>query len=134
MARKSMNGRVAALERQIAEIRVRAVEAGEFRLVDKAGRTRAVLGMTRSGPCLAMMHEDGTVAMEVALAQGGPSVRLTDEDGRTRVFIGATRDAARIGLADGKGAQRVYCGVSRRGKPALTVYDSRQIKVWEAPV
>jgi len=74
MAKRNIDARIAALQRQIAEIRVKAVEAGEFRLVDKAGRVRAALEMTRSGPRLAMMHEDGTVALEVTLAAQGPSV------------------------------------------------------------
>lgn len=133
MAKKNLNGRVAALERQIAEIRVRAVEAGEFRLVDKAGRVRAVLELTRAGPRLAMMHEDGTVALEATLAGDGPGVRLADEDGRTRVFIGATRDEARIGLADGNEKPRMFLGVSRSGKPKISIYNAKQGKMWEAP-
>lgn len=133
MARRSIDARVAALERQIAEVRVKAAEAGEFRLVDKAGRLRAALEMTRFGPRLAMMHTDGTVALEVMLGAQGPSVRMADEDGCTRVFVGATRDAARIGLADGSGAQRIFIGVGQEGKPSVTIYDAKQRTLWQAP-
>lgn len=133
MAKKSVEARLAALQRQVAELRVKAAEAGEFRLVDKAGSVRAVLEMARTGPRLAMMHEDGTVALEVMLSSDGPGVRLSDEDGRTRVFVGATRDAARIGLADRSGAQRAFIGVSQSGKPAITTYDAKQRTRWTAP-
>ena len=134
MARKkNIDARLTALQRQIAEIRVRAVEAAEFRLVDKAGRVRAMLEMTRSGPRLAMIHEDGPVSLELTLAADGPGLRLADEDGQTRLFIGATRDAARIGLADGTGKQRAYIGVSRGGKAKITFYDAKQRAVWATP-
>jgi hypothetical protein len=133
MAKRKLSSRIDALERQVAEIRVKAVEASEFRLVDKSGRLRAVLEMTRTGPRLALLDEDGTVALETSLSNDGPSIRLADQHGNTRVFLGATRDASRIGLADSDGAQRVFLGVSAGGKPAVTVYDSEQRKVWEAP-
>jgi hypothetical protein len=135
--RKDVEGRIATLERQLAEIRVRAVEAGEFRLVDKAGRPRAVLEVTRRGPRLALLHEDGTIGVEVTLAPDGPGVRLADEEGLTRLFLGATRDAARVGLSDGEGNQRLFLGVSggsggAGGKPSMTMYDRKQREVWEA--
>ena len=131
--RSSVNARNAALQRQLAQVRARAAEAAEFRLVDKAGRVRATLAMTRSGPRLAMMHDDGAVGLELTLAPDGPSLRLADEDGQTRLFLGATRDAARIGLADGTGKQRLYIGVGQRGKPTVSVYDARQRTVWTSP-
>ena len=133
MAKKNVDARIAELQRQIAEIRVKSVEAGEFRLVDKAGRVRAVLELTRSGPRLAMMHEDGTVGLEVSLGAGNPAVRLADETGQTRVFLGAARDAASIALADGKGAQRTFMGVSRSGKTTIKLYDAKQRVAWTAP-
>lgn len=132
MAKKNIANRIAALERQIADIRVRAIEASEFRLVDKSGRLRGVLEMSRSGPRLALMHEDGTISLEVALANDGPSIRLADESSDTRVFVGATRDEARIGLADGEKKPRIFLNVKNSGKPTIAVYDSKQKRVWEA--
>ncbi len=130
MAKKSVDARIAELQREIAEIRIRNIEAGEFRLVDKSGRVRAVLEMTRSGPRLAMMDEEGTIGLEITLAAGGPGIRLADEDGKTRAFIGAARDAASIALADGKGAQRVFVGVGRSGTPSIKTYDAKQRVAW----
>lgn len=130
--RKSTADRLAALERQAADIRVRAVEAGEFRLVDKTGRVRAVLEMVRNGPSLSMMHEDGTVSLEVELSKEGPVVRLSDETGRTRVFVGATRGAARLGMADGQGHQRLFIGADSAGNPAVTLYNRDQKQIWTA--
>lgn len=132
MAKKNLSNRIASLERQMADIRVRAVEASEFRLVDKSGRVRGVLEMGRTGPRLAMMHEDGTVSLEIALANDGPSVRLADETGLTRVFVGATRNEARIGLSDAEKKPRIFLNVKSSGKPAIAVYDGKQKKVWEA--
>lgn len=132
MAKKNLSNRIASLERQMADIRVRAVEASEFRLVDKSGRVRGVLEMSRSGPRLALMHEDGTVSLEVALADDGPSIRLADESSRTRVFVGATRNEARIGLADAEKKPRIFLNVKSSGKSAIAVYDGKQKKVWEA--
>jgi hypothetical protein len=130
---KSMKPRPAATKRLSADVRVRVVEAGEFRLVDRAGRTRAALEMTRNGPRLAMMHECGTVALELTLASDGPSVRLSDGEDATRVFLGATRGAARMGMADGKGSQRLFFGVSAEGTPTITLYDREQGQVWTTP-
>jgi hypothetical protein len=132
MAKKDLSTRLAAVERQLADIRVRAVESSEFRLVDKTGKLRAVLDMSRLGPRLMMMHADGTLALEVSLPPDGPAIRLSDQAGETRVFLGATRDAARVALADDKGNQRMFLGVSAAGKPSLTVYDAKQKAVWSA--
>ena len=133
MAKKNLTARIATLERQLAEVRVRAVDASEFRLVDKSGRVRAVFEMTRSGPRLAMMDEDGSVSLEATLTRDGPGIRLADAEGQTRLFVGATRDEARIGLSDGQEKPRMFLGVSRSGKPKFTIYDAHQKKVWEAP-
>lgn len=128
--RRKISERAAARERQTADVRAKAVETGELRLVDRAGRVRAVLEVTRAGPSLAMMHEDGTVALELVLAGDGPGVRLTDEKGKTRVFVGATRGAARMGMTDGNGSQRLFLGVNGSGTPTLTLYDREQQRVW----
>jgi hypothetical protein len=133
MARKGVESRLTALERQVAEIKVRAVEAAEFRLVDKTGNLRAVLEMTRSGPRLRMLHEDGEVALEVSLPPDGPAIRMADEEGHTRLFLGAMRDAARIGMADAKGHQRAFIGLTAGGRPTITLYDPKQKAVWSAP-
>jgi hypothetical protein len=115
-----------------ADVRVRAIETEELRLMDRAGRVRAVLAMSHTGPSLAMMHEDGTVALEIVLAGDGPGVRLSDGKGETRVFIGATRGAARIGMADGDGSQRLFLGVSSGGTPTAAMYDTDQRRLWTA--
>ncbi len=128
--RKNITRPLTLPERQAADIRVRAVEAGEFRLVDGAGRMRALLEMTRAGPRLAMMHEDGTVAIEVMLARDGPGVRLTDRAGKTRLFAGAMRGTPRIGIADAEGSQRLFVGLSHGGEPSVTLYDTSQRQVW----
>jgi hypothetical protein len=126
MARRKQAGRAAPRTPE----RSRTVDAGAFRLVDRAGRVRAVLEMGRAGPCLSMMHDDGTVALELVLSAAGPRLRLTDERGVTRVFVGATRGAARMGMADAAGQQRLFLGLSNGGRPALTLYDGAQRQAW----
>lgn len=113
-------------------VRVDAVETGVIRLTDKAGRVRAVLEMGPAGPRLAMMHEDGTVAFELALANDGPSARFADVKGGTRVFVGANRGSARFGMADGAGSQRLYIGVGGGGRPVVSFYDQQQKQTWTA--
>lgn len=115
-----------------AEVRVKTIEAGELRLTDSAGRVRAMLEIGPVGPRLVMMHEDGTVALELVLANDGPSARLADESGNTRVFIGANRGSARFGMADGAGSQRVFIGVGSRGTPTVSLYDQHQRQEWTA--
>lgn len=126
---RSITERLATLERQAAKPAARAVEAEEFRLVDRAGRLRALLELTRIGPRLAMMREDGTIALELMLTGDGAGARFADDTGKTRVFIGASRGTARLGMADGDGAPRVFLGLDRNGKPTLSFYDRRQRKV-----
>jgi hypothetical protein len=116
--------------RPAAVLTARAIEAEEFRLVDRAGRVRARVEITRAGPRLAMMHGDGTVALELVLTPDGPALRLMDTVGDTRMFVGALRGAARIGMADGDGAQRLFLGLGGRGTPALTLYDDAQRQSW----
>jgi hypothetical protein len=130
--RKSITERLELLERQAAEVRVRTIEAGEFRLVDQAGRMRALMQVTRIGPRLVMMHEDGTVAVEIKLGHDGPAVRLADDKGSTRVFVGAMRGMARIGMADAEGLQRLLVGLSHTGEPSVTLYDDSHQRVWRA--
>lgn len=132
-ARKKTTKRSAARGRASADIRVRAVEAKEFRLVDSAGRTRAALEMTGPGPRLVMMHEDGTVALEVMLARQGPSVRLADGAGETRVFIGAMLGTARIGMADANASPRLFVGLGHNGEPSVALYDGSQRRLWATP-
>lgn len=133
MAKRSLQQRLAAVERELAEVRVRAVEAQEFRLVDRAGRVRAVLEITRSGsPRLAMFNDEGAACVEITLTKDGPGVRLGDSEGDTRIFIGATKDAARIGLADADGNNRAFLGVMPKGGPTLALYDAKQKVVWAA--
>ncbi len=127
---RTPKGQRAPRSRKPAKPPHRAIEATQFRLVDRNGRLRAVLEMSRSGPHLAMLHEDGTPALELALSRDGPCVRLTDGDGATRVFVGATRGSARIGMADDEGTQRVFLGVGAKGTPGLTLYDGHQRRVW----
>jgi hypothetical protein len=81
----------------------RVVEAGEFRLVDKDGRIRAVLGMdNRSISCL----------------------RLMDTEGHTRVSlsINAFHETAGMYLYDTKDNQMVSLHTYQRGTSSLTFY------------
>jgi hypothetical protein len=127
---KSIEQRLATLERRAAPSRASTLETSELRLVDKSGRLRALLDITRAGPRLAMMREDGTTVLELMVTGDGAGVRMTDAAGNTRVFVGATRGTARLGMSDGDGANRLFLGLSGGGDPALTLYDGSQREVW----
>lgn len=113
-----------------AAIKVPAIEIEELRLTDAAGNVRAVLEMVRSCPSLTMMHEDGSVALELILSKDGPSIRLADDRGETRIFLGAIRGSSRLGMADADGSQRLFMGVNSAGKPSMHLYDANQHEIW----
>jgi hypothetical protein len=127
---KKGTGRHPSSPQRAAVVTARTVEAEEFRLVDRSGRVRARVELTRAGPRFAMMHEDETIALELVLTPDGPALRLMDVGGNTRLFVGALRGAARIGMADGDGAQRLFLGLGGKGTPALTLYDDSQRQSW----
>ncbi len=130
MAKRKTTNTKTSTSRRSAAIRVPVIETEELRLVDSGGCVRAVLEMNRRGPCVMMMHEDGTVALEVILSKEGPSIRLADERGETRIFIGAMRGSSRVGMADADGSQRLFLGVNSAGKPAMHLYDADQHEIW----
>jgi hypothetical protein len=104
--------------------------ATEFRLVDARGRVRAVLSSGRAGPSLAMLHEDGELALEVTVGTTGPTIKLVDDRGSTRLFLGSTRGGARMGMTDLTGTQRLFIGVNPAGTPDVALYDEHQQRVW----
>jgi hypothetical protein len=104
--------------------------ATEFRLVDARGRVRAVLSSGRAGPSLAMLHEDGELALEVTVGATGPTIKLVDDRGSTRLFLGSTRGGARMGMTDISGTQRLFIGVNPAGTPDVALYDEHQQRVW----
>lgn len=129
-ARKKRPGHGTKRARPAATAPARVVEASEFRLVDRAGRVRALLSMSRAGPRLEMMQEDGTIVLEVALTGDGAGAKFADGAGEPRVFIGTARGAARLGMADKEGSPRLFVGLGSAGTPEVTLYDDSQRRVW----
>jgi len=68
---------------EMAKQNEQVVAAREFRLVDKRGKTRAVLRFFSShGPSLAMIDESGRVRAALGLVKdGGPFLGMLDKNG-----------------------------------------------------
>ena len=96
------------------------VTAHEFRLVDRAGRLRALLGASpESEPGLIFCDAVGRVRMELTLREdGASSLVLSDAAGETRAALGVPPEGA---LASGRGIGR------QRGVPMRRTGTSRAI-------
>ena len=77
------------------------VTAHEFRLVDRAGRLRALLGASpESEPGLIFCDEVGRVGVELTLREdGASSLLLSDAAGEMRAVLGAPPAGAPMGRA-----------------------------------
>ena len=99
-----------ALEAEVAELRARAVEANEVRLVDGDGRVRGLLAMDGDHPKLAFLDGDGRVRAKLVVSSDGPGLTFTDEAGRRGRGWGSRRMRLRIGFADANGEPGVLWG------------------------
>lgn len=84
----------------------KVVSAEEFRLVDKTGRTRALLGMRHDGhPGLSLLDENGKLRAQLLLLSGAePGLILNDKDGNVRAkFVLLPNEVPTLTLSDYKG-------------------------------
>ena len=57
----------------------RETGAKRFVVVDEKGKIRAILGMNKAGPELALLDENGNVRGSMGLTEGRPVIALFDE-------------------------------------------------------
>ena len=87
------------------------LEVSSITVKDKAGRTRARLGVLAGGSCV---------------------LRLNDKAGQTRASLGVLADGRpTLGLGDKAGRARIYLSVA--GGAQLTMYGSNGKVIWQAP-
>ena len=108
----------------------------ELRLVDSAGRARALLSLVRGKPRLILMDQQGEFRVELGLsADGSPGLRLRDKEGRDRTAL-ALEAAGPPGLtlSDGRGRPRLSLGLASSGAPALMMRDEDgqgRVALWQ---
>ena len=112
------------------------VTATEFRLVDDAGRTRALLSLLRGRPRLIMLGETGEFQMELGIDQeNSPALRFRDPDGKPRVRLAlASSGAPDLSFMDRSGNDRSVLALSRDGAPALRMNDEAgrgRVALWQ---
>lgn len=85
----------------------RRVSAEEFLLVDRAGRVRAVLGISSQGPVLGFRDESGKGRAAFGIGSGdGPGMVLADETGKPRAELVVRNGQPTLALSDGAGTVR----------------------------
>ena len=90
----------------------RTVHANEFILEDERGTMRAVLGVIKDVPTLAL-YDAGA-------------------GGKVRVMLAVNEDGPRLVLSDAAGIPRVNLVVAAKG-PMLILSDARGMPIWGAP-
>src|SRR5688572_18666100 len=84
------------------------IDASEFRLLDKEGRTRAMLAMLDEGPALVMLDAQGDTRARLVLdTNNGPALSMRDHNGCIRIMLGMKPTNASLALADANGADRL---------------------------
>lgn len=108
-------GLILAIE-AVRESRNSRMAADEFRLVDREGRIRAVLGVTAQGPVLAFHDESGRPRAAIGIgAVDGPGVVLADERGKPRAEFEIREGVPRLALADAAGLVRAELQLQSTG-------------------
>ena len=85
----------------------RETGAKRFVVVDEKGKPRAILGMNKDGPGLALLDEKGNVRASMGLTEVGPVIALLDEGGKSLAVLKATTDGTGLALLDEGGKGRV---------------------------
>jgi hypothetical protein len=112
------------------------VRAGEMRLVDADGRTKALLTLIKGQPRLLLLDDRGEFRIVVGLSDAGrPEVQLKDETGRTRAEMSVTgKNAPALLMTDAAGGRRVGLTLDQRGQPSFLLRDEtgrERLAVWQ---
>ncbi|MEW6261583.1 MAG: hypothetical protein AB1641_00770 [Thermodesulfobacteriota bacterium] len=111
------------------------VTASEIRLVDEAGRTRALFSLLRGKPRLMLMDDRGEFRMELGLGPAGePALWLRDQEGRTRGQLSLAAGGPALRLFDAQGKSRAAVALNQKGEPALIMSDGAgqdRLALWQ---
>lgn len=102
------------------------IEAESFTLKDSAGRVRAELAMSGTGPSLKLLDQNGAALVTVSVndgAPGGPFLLLSDPAHHAGVSMSALQGAgSELSLTGEKENAQVHIGVTKDGT-ALELFD-----------
>ncbi len=85
----------------------REMGAKRFVLVDGKGKPRAILGMNKEGPGLALLDEKGNARASLGLTEVGPVLALLGEGGNSRAILRVTKEGPGLALLNENGKGRV---------------------------
>lgn len=139
----------------------KVVVASEYHLVDRKGKDRWVLGLSRAGePCITFINRNGWAPMAVGinkdglpflnmilepLQEKGPSLVMMDARMKTRILLGLSGDGdPRLVFLDSQGQTRALLGsmeirdaltgsTEDRPIPSLVLQDEKGGVIWAAP-
>jgi hypothetical protein len=86
----------------------RETGAKRFVLVDEKSKPRAILGMNKEGPGLALLDAKGQVRASMGLTEVGPVLALLDEEGHSRAILRVTKEGPGLALLDENGKGRTF--------------------------
>ncbi|MGQ9676245.1 MAG: hypothetical protein ACUVX1_11335 [Chloroflexota bacterium] len=93
-------------------------------LIDREGRTRAILDINDGGPMLRFLDKSGTTRASFGLNyEDQPQVALLGSNGEPRAALRLHDDETpELTLYGNEGREQVWVGVLKSGKPYLAVY------------
>ena len=112
------------------------ITAGELRLVDNTGRTRALLSLLRGKPRLIMTDDNGEFRIELGLGPDGePTLWLRDRDGKSRGRLSlSVVGSPGLEFMDRRGRSRCTLGLDEQGDPSLFMRDAEgreRLALWQ---
>ena len=85
----------------------------ELSIIDKKGRQRAILAVSRTGPILSLMNEDSTTGCMLSLDEKAGASLVFTKGNKTRLSITSIPPA--VICADSNGAPKAIVAVSQKG-------------------
>jgi hypothetical protein len=112
------------------------ITAGELRLVDDSGRTRALLSLLRGKPRLIMTDDHGEFRIELGLGPDGePTLWLRDREGKARGRLSlSVIGSPGLEFIDPGGRSRCTLSLDEQGDPSLFLRDAQgrdRLALWE---
>lgn len=103
-------------QRPLLDDALPTVEAGQFVLVDRLGRTRMRMQATDDGPAISMLDEQGQTRIEIGQSSRASGIRLYDADGQVASLqLPHDGNPARLEFRTEQGSSRITAdGISVR--------------------
>ena len=124
---------------QVADAVPKAIRANRFILEGEKGEVRAVLGVIKDGPGLALYDEKGKPHALLSMTVDGSGLVLADANGKPRVSLSVIKDGPTLSLNDTNGPRVVLAMdkdgptlflATRTARPALTSSWTRTGRGW----